>query len=51
MFDVSVSEIFGWYWRGGKLVILEPGGEKDPMMMINTIEEDMITHINFVPLY
>lgn len=49
LFDVSVSEIFGWYWRGGRLVILEQGGEKDPLMMIDKIHEEKITHLNFVP--
>jgi len=49
LFDVSVSEIFGWFWRGGSLSILEPGGEKDPLMIINKIEAEKVTHINFVP--
>jgi amino acid adenylation domain-containing protein/thioester reductase-like protein len=49
MFDVSVSEVFGWFWGGGRLSILDPGGEKDPLMMIDKIEEEKITHINFVP--
>jgi amino acid adenylation domain-containing protein/thioester reductase-like protein/non-ribosomal peptide synthase protein (TIGR01720 family) len=49
LFDVSVSEIFGWFWGGGRLAILEPGGEKDPLMMLDVIEEEKITHLNFVP--
>jgi amino acid adenylation domain-containing protein/thioester reductase-like protein/non-ribosomal peptide synthase protein (TIGR01720 family) len=49
LFDVSVSEIFGWFWRGGRLTILEPGGEKDPFKILDTIEEEKVTHINFVP--
>ncbi|NIM16561.1 MAG: amino acid adenylation domain-containing protein [Candidatus Aminicenantes bacterium] len=49
LFDVSVSEIFGWFWRGGRLTILEPGLEKDPVKMIDKIAEEKITHINFVP--
>jgi amino acid adenylation domain-containing protein/thioester reductase-like protein/non-ribosomal peptide synthase protein (TIGR01720 family) len=49
LFDVSVSEIFGWFWRGGRLVILEPGGEREPLKIIDKIEEEKITHINFVP--
>jgi amino acid adenylation domain-containing protein/thioester reductase-like protein/non-ribosomal peptide synthase protein (TIGR01720 family) len=49
LFDVSVSEIFGWFWQGGRLVILKQGEEKDPLMMIERIEEDKITHLNFVP--
>ncbi|MCP4146653.1 MAG: amino acid adenylation domain-containing protein, partial [bacterium] len=49
LFDVSVSEIFGWFWRGGKLAILEQGGEKDPLQILDKIEEEKATHLNFVP--
>ena len=49
LFDVSVSEIFGWFWRGGRMVILKQGGEKDPLLMIDMIKEENITHLNFVP--
>lgn len=49
LFDVSVSELFGWFWRGGRMAILEPGGEKDPLLMIERIQEEKVTHLNFVP--
>ncbi len=49
MFDVSVSEIFGWFWGGGSITVLEPGGEKDPQLILDSIESDRITHLNFVP--
>ncbi|UCH95078.1 MAG: amino acid adenylation domain-containing protein, partial [Candidatus Aminicenantes bacterium] len=49
MFDVSVSEIFGWVLGGGKLAILEKGAEKDPQRILNAVETMNITHINFVP--
>ncbi|MCP4155856.1 MAG: amino acid adenylation domain-containing protein, partial [bacterium] len=49
MFDVSVSEIFGWFLGGGKIAILEKDAEKDPRMIVETIEKYKITHINFVP--
>ncbi len=49
LFDVSVSEIFGWFWRGGRLSILEQGAEKDPLMIIQRIKEEGVTHLNFVP--
>lgn len=49
IFDVSVTEIFGWFFGEGKLVILEEGKEKDPYEMLNTISEYNISHINFVP--
>jgi tyrocidine synthetase-3 len=49
VFDVSVTEIFGWVLGGGKLVILEPGMEKEPLAILEMIERYGITHINFVP--
>ncbi|MDQ0045975.1 amino acid adenylation domain-containing protein/non-ribosomal peptide synthase protein (TIGR01720 family) [Paenibacillus polymyxa] len=48
-FDVSVCELFGWFFGQGKLVILENGLEKDPASLVTTIHEQQITHINFVP--
>jgi amino acid adenylation domain-containing protein len=49
LFDVSVTELFGWYWGGGGLAILGPGGEKDPRQIVDVIEKIGVTHINFVP--
>ncbi|UCH95501.1 MAG: amino acid adenylation domain-containing protein [Candidatus Aminicenantes bacterium] len=49
VFDVSVSEFFGWFMGGGRLTILEVDGEKDPKMILAAIESRGITHINFVP--
>jgi amino acid adenylation domain-containing protein/non-ribosomal peptide synthase protein (TIGR01720 family) len=49
VFDVSVTELFGWFLGGGRLVILEKGGEKDPQEILETIEKAHISHINFVP--
>jgi tyrocidine synthetase-3 len=49
VFDVSVSEIFGWFWEGGRLALLEPGGEKDPEMILKVVEHLTVSHINFVP--
>ncbi|MGF9916646.1 amino acid adenylation domain-containing protein [Paenibacillus ehimensis] len=48
-FDVSMSELFGCFFAGGKLVILEPGAEKEPSRMIETIRRHQVTHINFAP--
>jgi amino acid adenylation domain-containing protein len=47
VFDVSVSEIFGWFMGGGSLVILKNGDEKDPGAIIQTIKKENISHINF----
>lgn len=48
-FDVSVWELFNWFFYGAKLYFLEPGGEKDPVTMIKIIREQKITLIHFVP--
>jgi len=51
LFDVSLTELFGWFWgnKGGRLALLEPGGEKEPEKILDTIEKMQVTHINFVP--
>ena len=48
-FDVSVTELFGWFWGGGRLVVLEKEGELDPRKIVEKIEMTAVTHINFVP--
>ncbi|AKG35128.1 non-ribosomal peptide synthetase [Paenibacillus durus] len=50
-FDVSVSELFGWFFEGGKLVILEPGAEKEPVKIVKAITEHGVTHANFSPSF
>ncbi|MCK4259026.1 MAG: non-ribosomal peptide synthase/polyketide synthase [Halanaerobiales bacterium] len=49
IFDVSGAEIYGWFMGTGKLVILEPDAEKETKSIIRTIQDNHITHINFVP--
>ncbi len=49
VFDVSVSELFGWFLGGGRLAVLEKGAEKDPNKIIAAVESAAVTHINFVP--
>ena len=48
-FDVSVAEIFGWFSHGGSLTLLPPGAEVEPITILDTIERNGVTHINFVP--
>ncbi|NIM15671.1 MAG: amino acid adenylation domain-containing protein [Candidatus Aminicenantes bacterium] len=48
-FDVSVTELFGWFLGGGKLIVLEQENEKEPQKILNAIKDHRITHINFVP--
>jgi amino acid adenylation domain-containing protein len=48
-FDVSITELFGWCFDGGHLVISIRNTEKDPRKILEYIEKNAITHINFVP--
>ncbi|HLP61991.1 MAG TPA: amino acid adenylation domain-containing protein, partial [Candidatus Deferrimicrobium sp.] len=49
VFDVSVTELFGWYMGGSRLALLEKDGHKDPQAIVNSIERNRVTHINFIP--
>ncbi|EJL94067.1 amino acid adenylation enzyme/thioester reductase family protein [Herbaspirillum sp. CF444] len=48
-FDVSLSELFGWFFGGGRLVILPPLLEKQPDLLFKFIQAQRITHLNFAP--
>ncbi|MCP4154942.1 MAG: non-ribosomal peptide synthetase, partial [bacterium] len=48
-FDVSVCELFRWIPGGGRVVIMKPGGEKDPEEMLETVAKHGATTIDFVP--
>lgn len=48
-FDVSVWELFWWSFAGAKLVLLPPGGEKDPALIVDTIAQHGVTTMHFVP--
>ncbi len=48
-FDVSVWELTWWFFTGARLMILKPGGEKDPRALIEAIYENRVTVIHFVP--
>ena len=49
VFDVSVTELLGWFLAGGRLAVLEKDAEKDTYKILDTIERIGITHTNFVP--
>jgi tyrocidine synthetase-3 len=49
VFDVSVTELFGWFFGCGRLWILAEGGEKDPARILTALERGRISHLNFVP--
>ncbi|MCU0288184.1 MAG: amino acid adenylation domain-containing protein, partial [Acidobacteria bacterium] len=48
-FDVSVWELFWWFFNGARLCLLEPGGEKNPAAILKAIAKNKITTIHFVP--
>ena len=48
-FDVSVWELFWWSFTGASVCMLEPGGEKDPELIISTVEKYKVTTMHFVP--
>lgn len=48
-FDVSLTELFGWMIGGGRLAILEPGGEKEPQAIYRALQMYEVSHVNFVP--
>jgi amino acid adenylation domain-containing protein/thioester reductase-like protein len=48
-FDVSVWEFTWWFFAGAKVCMLQPGGEKDPAVMIEAIRRYRVTTMHFVP--
>ncbi|NEW07888.1 amino acid adenylation domain-containing protein [Paenibacillus sp. SYP-B3998] len=48
-FDVSVWELFWWAWVGASVCFLPPGGEKDPVILADTIQANGVTVLHFVP--
>ena len=48
-FDVSVWELFWWAMTGATLCFLKPGGEKLPMVLVDTIRRHRVTVLHFVP--
>jgi len=48
-FDVSVWELFWWAMQGAKLCFLMPGGERNPLAIIETIKKHQVSVMHFVP--
>ncbi|MFE2058431.1 amino acid adenylation domain-containing protein [Streptomyces sp. NPDC059446] len=42
-FDISINEIFLPLVRGGRLVVLRPGGERDPQHLLGVLAEQRVT--------
>jgi amino acid adenylation domain-containing protein len=49
VFDVSITELFGWSLKGAKLAILEKEAEKEPGKIMKALQYYQVSHINFVP--
>jgi surfactin family lipopeptide synthetase A len=48
-FDVSVWELFWWALQGAKLCFLMPGGERNPLAIVETIRKQNVSVMHFVP--
>lgn len=48
-FDVSVWELFWWFFSGSTLCLLPPKAERDPQTIFEHIKNEKITVIHFVP--
>jgi len=48
-FDVSVWELFWWALQGAKLCFLTPGGERNPLAIVETIQKHHVSVMHFVP--
>ncbi len=48
-FDVSVWEILWWSFTGARVILLQPGEEKLPIAIVNSIDSYQVTTLHFVP--
>ena len=48
-FDVSVWELFWWFFNGSTLSLPNPNVEKDPYEILDFIQRHRVTKIHFVP--
>ncbi|MCO4850613.1 non-ribosomal peptide synthetase [Bacillus vallismortis] len=48
-FDASIWELFWWPYAGASVYLLPQGGEKEPEVIAQAIEEQKITAMHFVP--
>ncbi|GAB3129872.1 non-ribosomal peptide synthetase [Tsukamurella serpentis] len=47
-FDISINEIFLPLVCGGRLVVADPGGERDPLYLLDTIERHRVSFVYLV---
>jgi len=48
-FDVSVWELFWWALQGATLCFLVPGGERNPLAIVDAIKKHRVSVVHFVP--
>jgi D-alanine--poly(phosphoribitol) ligase subunit 1 len=48
-FDVSVWELFWWALQGAGVCFLMPGGERNPLAIVQTIKKHRVSVMHFVP--
>ena len=48
-FDVSVWELFWWALQGASLCFLAPGGERNPLAIVETARKHQVSVMHFVP--
>ena len=49
VFDVSVVEVFCWFFVGARVVVLESGAEREPARILDLVEREKVTYAHFVP--
>lgn len=48
-FDVSVWELFWWALQGASLCVLMPGGERNPLAIVEAVRNHRVSVMHFVP--
>lgn len=48
-FDVSVWELFWWALQGARLCMLKPGGERNPLAIVEAARKHGVSVMHFVP--
>lgn len=48
-FDVSLWELFWWALQGASVCMLAPGGERNPLAIVDAIRKHRVTVLHFVP--
>lgn len=48
-FDVSVWELFWWALEGAALAFLVPGGERNPLAIVDAVHRHRVSVMHFVP--